>query len=162
MINESTCEQCVVWAVGWAQKRFLGTFFENFNPIPSSTITWTKYSNDFSHMFPKMWRRIFFFKTTGGFKVDTIPPTSRKKKKQNVKCPYKEEDASVVIFNATWTRNPIGLNNTKELKPKFWTSWCIENDSSWQPANNRPQLADANERENPKGSSSQPKLCWRI
>jgi hypothetical protein len=35
-----------------------------------------------------------------------------------VKCPYKEEeeDASVVIFNATWTRNPIGLNNTKELK----------------------------------------------
>jgi hypothetical protein len=33
-----------------------------------------------------------------------------------VKCPYKEEeeDASVVIFNATWTRNPIGLNNTKE------------------------------------------------
>jgi hypothetical protein len=44
-----------------------------------------------------------------------------------VKCPYKEEeeDASVVIFNATWTRNPIGLNNTKELKPKFLTSWCI-------------------------------------
>jgi hypothetical protein len=39
-----------------------------------------------------------------------------------VKCPYKEkeEDASVVIFNATWTRNPIGLNNTKELKTKIF------------------------------------------
>jgi hypothetical protein len=71
--------------------------------------------------------------------------------------------ASVVIFNATWTRNPnpIGLNNTKELKPKFLTSWCIENDSRWQPANNRPQLADANEREKPKGSSQPAKTLLK-
>jgi hypothetical protein len=112
-------------------------------------------------MFPKCEEEYLFKKQRGVLRSMLSPPHPGKPK-QNVKCPYKEEeeDASVVIFNATWTRNPIGLNNTKELKPKFLTSWCIENDSSWQPANNRPQLADANEREKPKGSSSsQPKLC---
>lgn len=52
-------------------------FLKNFNPIPIYTTTWTKYSK---RLFPyvQMWRRIFFEKTTGGFKVDTIQENQTK------------------------------------------------------------------------------------
>jgi hypothetical protein len=66
MINESTCEQCVVWAVSWAQKKFLCITCMKFQPSPELYNNMDKIFKRLFPYVPKMWRRIFF-KNNGGF-----------------------------------------------------------------------------------------------